>query len=92
LGPSAFERRMLIARGSGNALRDLGFPQAEAENLPLRTQLMRRFREVTKQFGVTQPRVNDLLRDELDKFCLDALVNMLAKAGMRVELRLKKAA
>ena len=32
-------------------------------------------------FGVTQPRINDLLRGKIDKFSLDALVNMLAKAG-----------
>lgn len=88
-------------RGSGNVFRDLGFPQPEAENLLLRAQLMSEIREVArgmtqseaaKQFGVTQPRVNDLLRGKIDKFSLDALVNMLAKAGMRVELRVKKAA
>jgi predicted XRE-type DNA-binding protein len=48
--------------------------------------------EAAKQFGVPQPRVNDVLRGKIDKFSLDALVNMLAKAGMRVELRVKKAA
>lgn len=81
--------------------RDLGFPQPEAENLLLRAQLMSEIREAArgmtqseaaKLFGVTQPRVNDLLRGKIDKFSLDALVNMLAKAGMRVELRVKKAA
>ena len=43
-------------------------------------------------FGLSQPRLNDLLRGKIDKFSLDALVNMLAAAGMRVELRVKKAA
>lgn len=36
--------------------------------------------------------MRDLLRGRIDKFCLDALVNMLAHAGLRVELRVKKAA
>ena len=42
--------------------------------------------------GVTQPRLNQLLKRKIELFSLDALVNMLTKAGMRVELRVKKAA
>lgn len=81
--------------------RDVGFSQPESENLLLRAQLMSEIREAArgmtqreaaKRFGATQPRVNDLLRGKIDKFSLDAPVNMLAKAGMRVELRVKKAA
>lgn len=48
--------------------------------------------QAAKLFGVTQPRINDLLRGKIDKFSLDALVNMLAAAGLRVEMRVKKAA
>ena len=33
-----------------------------------------------------------LLKAKIDKFSLDALVNMLGHAGMRVELKVKKAA
>jgi predicted XRE-type DNA-binding protein len=93
--------RLKIQRGSGNVFSDLGFAPAEAENLLLRAQLMSEIREATrgmtqgqaaKRYGVTQPRINDLLRGKIDKFSLDALVNMLAKAGMRVEMRVKKAA
>ena len=80
---------------------DIGFAPGEAENLLLRAQLMSRIRdaarditqkEAAKRFGVTQPRLNDLLRGKIEKFSIDALVNMLAGAGMRVELRVKKAA
>ena len=93
--------RAKTQRGGGNVFRDLGFSQPEAENLLLRAQLMSEIRgaargmtqsEAAKQFGVTQPRVNDLLRGKIDKFSLDALVNMLAKAGLRVEMKVKKAA
>jgi len=45
-----------------------------------------------KVFGVSQPRVSDLMRGKIDLFSVDTLVNMLAAAGVRVELRLKKAA
>jgi len=88
-------------RGSGNVFVDVGFPPDEAENLLLRAQLMSRIRDVVrgttqreaaKQFKVSQPRLNDLVRGKISKFSLDALVNMLAHAGMRVELKVKKAA
>ena len=48
--------------------------------------------EAAKRLGIAQPRLNDLLRGKIDRFSLDALVNMLGDAGMRVELKVKKAA
>ena len=48
--------------------------------------------EAAKKLGVTQPRLNDLLRGKIDKFSLDALVNMLGKAGKQVSVRVKNAA
>lgn len=48
--------------------------------------------EAAKKFGITQPRLNDLLRGRIDKFSVDALVNMLGKAGVEVSVRVKKAA
>jgi len=43
--------------------------------------------EAAKRLGVTQPCVSDLMRGKLDLFSLDTLVNMLASAGLRVEIR-----
>ena len=94
---------MKIERGSGNVFRDIGFSPDEAQNLHLRSELMTRVEQFVKRsgvtqtaaaraLGITQPRLNDLLRGKIDKFSLDALVNMLGHAGMRVELRVKKAA
>jgi predicted XRE-type DNA-binding protein len=76
---------------------------AEAENLKLRSSLMIALKEhiaaaglsqadAAKLFGVTQPRVSDLVRGKINLFGLDALVNMAAAAGMKIELRLLKAA
>jgi len=48
--------------------------------------------QAAKQFGVTQPRISDLMRGKIDLFSLDTLVNMLAAAGLKVEIKLKKAA
>jgi predicted XRE-type DNA-binding protein len=47
--------------------------------------------KAAKRFGVTEPRINDLIRGKIDKFSIDALVKMLAAAGLRVEIRVKKA-
>ena len=95
--------RLKIERRSGNVFRDIGFSPEEAQNLHLRSELMTRVEQFVKRsgvtqtaaaraLGITQPRLNDLLRGKIDKFSLDALVNMLGHAGMRVELRVKKAA
>jgi predicted XRE-type DNA-binding protein len=48
--------------------------------------------QIAKLFGVTQPRVSDLMRGKIDVFGLDALVNMAAAAGLRVKLSLRKVA
>ena len=44
------------------------------------------------RLGVTQPRLNDLLRGKADKFSLDALVDLSARAGLAVKLDVGKAA
>lgn len=48
--------------------------------------------EAAKRLGITQPRLNDLLRGRIDKFSVDALVIMLARTGKQVTLRIRKAA
>jgi predicted XRE-type DNA-binding protein len=74
-----------------------------AENMKMRSQLMTALRDhiaqeglsqaaAAKLFGVTQPRVSDLVRGKIDLFSLDTLVNMLAAAGLHVELQVAKAA
>jgi predicted XRE-type DNA-binding protein len=89
--------------GSDNVFRDLGFPEAEAQNLLLRTDMVAHIRKVidklgitqaeaAKRAGVTQPRMNDLVKGRTQKFTLDALVNVAANLGYSVKLSLKKAA
>ena len=76
---------------------------AQAENMKLRSALMMALKdhiaseglsqsEAAKLFGVTQPRISDLMRGKIDLFGLDTLVNMVAAAGMHVEMRVAKAA
>ena len=45
--------------------------------------------QAAKVFGVTQPRISDLTRGKVDLFGLDALVNMAATAGLRVEMQIR---
>lgn len=93
--------KLKTERGSGNVFLDVGFPPDEAQNLQLRARLMSHLRDVVrgtpqrdaaKWLGVSLPRLNDLIRGKISKFSLDALVSMLAHAGMRVELKVKKTA
>jgi len=48
--------------------------------------------QIAKLFGVTQPRVCDLMRGKIDLFGLDTLVNMAAAAGLRGEINVRKGA
>ena len=76
---------------------------ALAENMKLRSSLIMALKDyiarenlnqtqAAKLFGVTQPRVSDLIRGKVDLFSLDTLVNMLASAGLHVEMRVEYAA
>jgi predicted XRE-type DNA-binding protein len=45
-----------------------------------------------KRLGITQPRLNDLLRGRIEKFSVDALVNMLGHIDRQVSVHIKRAA
>jgi predicted XRE-type DNA-binding protein len=45
-----------------------------------------------KTLGVTQPRLNQLLKGKIEIFSLDALVNMATRADMRVGLSIRPVA
>jgi predicted XRE-type DNA-binding protein len=75
---------------------------AEAANLRIRSDLMREITaiigqsgwtqvEAAKHCGVTQPRINDLLRGRISRFSLDALVNIATALGRRVHVELEAA-
>jgi predicted XRE-type DNA-binding protein len=43
-------------------------------------------REAAKRLGITQPRLDDLLKGRVEKFTLDALMAMAERAGFRPKL------
>jgi predicted XRE-type DNA-binding protein len=82
---------------SRNVFEDLGFDPDEAHNLKIRAELMMAItrlidrrgmtqREAAELFGVTQPRVSDIVRGKIELFTIDALVKMLSSAGVKVSV------
>lgn len=75
---------------------------AEAANLTARSDMMIQIERIVKdagwtqveaarQCGVTQPRINDLLRGRIENFSLDALVNIVAALGRKVRVEIEAA-
>ena len=93
-GTAEIRKRLGCARryrgGSGQYARALGTDDCAAnkdrglEGQPGRGS--------ASDLGLTQPRLNDLMRGRIDKFSLDALVNLAAPAGLVVRLQVRKAA
>ena len=96
-------RRIKVTESSGNVFFDLGFPRGEAVCLLVRADLMITIEEIIKSrrfsnckaanlFGVSQPRISDLIRGKIYLFSIDGLVAMLGHAGMSVTFHVKSAA
>ncbi|WP_395603635.1 helix-turn-helix domain-containing protein [Pseudomonas sp. B21128] len=69
----------------------------EAANMRLRAKLMRTLcetirawelpqKDAARRLGISQPRLNDALNGKIDKFSLDALVNLSAAAKLEVDI------
>jgi predicted XRE-type DNA-binding protein len=87
----------VVTPSSGNVFTDLGFDPGEAAVMGLRADLMGRLRvlvqtegwtqaQAAERFGIAQSRVSDLVRGKWDKFSLDMLITLAARAGHKVEL------
>ena len=81
---------------------DLGFSPVEAENLKVRAELMVALTKLIESrgltqsaaaqlFGVSQPRVSDLVRGKIDRFSVDMLIAMLGAAGAHVTVTVRRA-
>jgi len=86
-----------ITESSGNVFTDLGFSDEEAVLLKLRADLMASLRkeiadqgwtqqQAAERLGVGQSRISDLVRGKWEKFSIDMLITLAARAGRKVEL------
>ncbi len=82
----------------GSIFLKLGFPPEEAAVLKMRADLMSDLREfirdskltqaaVAQRLGISQSRVSDLVRGKWEKFSLEMLITLAARAGHKVALR-----
>jgi predicted XRE-type DNA-binding protein len=73
----------------------------QAVNLTLRAEVLRDVQaliagsgwtqaEAAERCGLSQPRINDLLRGRISKFSLDALVNIASALGRKVRIELRE--
>jgi predicted XRE-type DNA-binding protein len=96
-------RKEKVMRSSGNVFVDLGFPPEEVTILTMRADLMARLRlhverkrwtqaRAAAELGVSQSRVSDLVRGKWDKFSLDMLLTLAARAGLQPRLTLRRVA
>ncbi len=95
--PPTIDPDSVVTASSGNVFADLGFDPGAAAVMGLRADLMARLRvlvqtegwtqaQAAERFGIAQSRVSDLLRGKWDKFSLDMLITLAARAGRKVEL------
>ncbi|HYD07639.1 MAG TPA: XRE family transcriptional regulator [Reyranella sp.] len=76
---------------------------AAAANMSMRSDLLIALRQriegwkvtqaqAARRLGITQPRLNDLVRGRINKFSLDTLVNLANRAAIRVQMHIDRAA
>jgi predicted XRE-type DNA-binding protein len=76
---------------------------AQAANMKARSKMMLAIRDTVeswdvtqaaaaKRLGLTQPRMNDLVRGRINKFSLDALINLAARAGLSIRVEVARTA
>jgi len=70
---------------------------AAAENMKWRSKLMLQLKnhidksglsqaEAAEVFGVTQPRISNLMQSRINLFSIDALVEMTGRAGIKLDI------
>jgi predicted XRE-type DNA-binding protein len=71
---ASMRARSALLMELSNVIQTRGMTQAQAAEL----------------FGVTQPRISDLMRGKINLFSLDILMNMAATAGMAPVIKISK--
>jgi predicted XRE-type DNA-binding protein len=88
---------------SMNVWADIGFSPAEAQDLEMRARMLMALDDfisrkqltrasVAKLFGLAPARAADLMKSRINEFSLRDLIRLLAKAGLRADITIRKAA
>lgn len=84
-----------ITPTNSNIFEELGFNKSEAEKLKIKAELMCKIsewirerelkqEEASELLHVTRPRISDVMRGKSSKFTIDALIDMLERAGKHI--------
>ena len=87
-----------VTRTGGNVFADLGFAPEESAKLKIRSQLMMEISEWIKEqqlkqndaaelLKISRPRVSDVMTGKIDKFTIDALVDLLGRTGKHITVK-----
>ncbi len=91
-------KKIPIKEGSGNVFADLGFPNAEREQLKARLMLqiyrLIKDRRITQAeageiLGIEQPHVSGLMRGQSGNFSVERLMDFLTALGQDVEITVR---
>ncbi len=91
---------MKAERGSGNVFLDIGFGEAEAQELKAKSQLISAIDDTIRRRKLTQaqaakichtdqPTLSKVLRGRMESVTLDRLTGWLTALGRSVEIRVK---
>ena len=89
--------RLEMHASTGNVFKDIGYSDDEANNLLIRCKLMDEIEKIIKSngwtqvqaaqiLGVTQPRISEIMSDQVDLFTIDTLVKYINILGKEVSL------
>ncbi len=92
-----------IKEANKDIFSDLGFSREQSGKLVIKSYLMMQVEvfiknqgmtqeQASKLMGVSRPRISDVMRGKIDKFTIDALVDMLTKAGLHIAVTVENAA
>lgn len=93
-------KHLEMHKSCGNVFADMGFSDAEANSLFIRSHLMIEIEKIIKVnhwtqvqaaeiLGVTQPRISEITSDRVDLFAIDTLVKYLSLLGKEVSVTVK---
>lgn len=82
-----------------NVFIELGFPKHEAAVMLLRCDLAQKIRQwlkkqhlsraaAAKRLGISAPRLNEIVKNRLEKVSMDSLLGLCARAGISVSIKL----